>query len=707
MRFLSLRYFVISVLMVEQLSLQSRAAIVSNLLANPGFESGTGTTNAGWSSFNNVYRLNWYARSGSYATKMFGNWGPPGEPNGSSVEQVFPAEPGQTWEGNAWVSSWSDDPIVGSNRAQISIVFLDGSGNPIWPVYSAERMDTNKALNTWHPLFVRATAPVNTKWVRFAAFFLQPPDFPSGSAWFDDCAFGLSTVTNRIRFADQWWNVHEGEMTPGPNLWSTNCVWVDTNGWLHLAIRPIEGRWHSAMINNQISHGYGTYEWRLASHIDRLERGTMLGLFTFETTKDNVWNEIDFEFSREAQGMEVSNLQFAVQPWFVEGNVHRVPMTQDVAETTHRFIWTPGDVRFESYAGHGDPDSGTNEIFATWTYAGPYVPVHSNETVYMNFYLLLTNAPSDTQHLEVVVTDFRFVPFDGVYLMDDFEDGVRSNAWEVHGSLSAVVEETNGVLRVRANGDGQSAGYMTADTLHWNNRDAGYVFSAVLKTVEVTVARLGYDVAAVLSLASTQENAWCAPDSCVLYGFYDSTADEMAFVFMSKTNKPNHHGDILFSGVVASASAYFAAGGMELGYALGRGEYRIILRDAEGNPLNVITNAGAAAGPHQLGETLHRSYGLAGAVNEADGRGVLDWEHVAIGVDLPKQQTPVEARLVDAHHLTLTWTSFFGRTYTVMQTTNLVTGAWERFLTTRASPPRNACDVPLDGTSGFFRVVTE
>ena len=706
-RLLWLGCFVVAALFVEWLSEPSHAAIISNLLVNPGFESGNGTTNAGWQSYNNVYRMDNRHRSGSYATKMFGNWGPPGEPNGSSVEQVFPAEPGQTWEGTAWVSSWSDDPIAGSNRAQVSILFLDGAGHPIWSVYSSERMDTNKALNTWHPLSVRSTAPVNTEWVRFAAFFLQPPDFPSGSAWFDDCAFGLSTITNRVRFADQWWDVQESEMTPGPNLWSTNCAWVDTNGWLHLAIRPFEGQWHCGMVNNQISHGYGTYEWRLASWIDLLEYGTMLGLFTFESTKGDTWNEIDFEFSYNAWGMEVSNLQFAVQPWFQEGNLHRAPMTQKVAETTHRFLWTPGDIRFESYAGHGSPDSGTNEAFATWTYAGVDVPVHSNEIVYMNFYLLWTNAPRGTQHLEVVVTDFRFTPFDGVYLMDDFEDGVRSNAWIVNDFFSAIVEETNGVLRVSPDGDWQSAGYITADTINWNNRDARYVFSAMLKTVEVSVARSGFDVRTALSLSSIRENAWVAPDSCVLYGQYDAAADEMAFVFMAKTNKPNDNGAIMFSGVVANASARFAEGGMELGYALERGEYRLILRDAEGAPLSVVTNTGAAEGPHHLGETLRRSYWLTGAMNEAEGRGVVEWERVAVGVDLPLRETPVSTRRWGDDSMMMTWTSFFARSYTVMHTTNLVDGAWEPLFRTPASPPLNDSAVQLEGSSGFFRVTTE
>ena len=693
-------------LFVAWFAISSPAAIVSNLLANPGFESGSGTTNAGWQSFNNVQRLDWHPRSGSYATKMFGNWGPPGVPNGSSVEQVFPAEPGQTWEGSGWVSSWADDPIAGSNRAQLSILFLDGASNPIWSVYSAERMDTNKALNTWHPLSVRSTAPVNTEWVRFTAYFLQPPDFSSGAAWFDDSAFGLSTVTNRLRFADQWWAVQEHEMTPGPNLWSTNGVWVDENGRMHLAIRLLDDQWHSAMANNEISHGYGTYEWRLASRVDLLERGTMLGLFTYEATKDDIWNEIDFEFSRTALGMGVSNLQFAIQPWYHAGNLHRAPMSQDVVETTHRFLWTPGDIRFLSYVGHGDSSSGTNEVFSTWTHAGADVPVHSNEIVYMNFYLLMTNAPLDTQQLEVVVSDFRFTPFDGVYLADDFEDGIRSNAWELNGIWAPVIEETGGVLRVSPDGDWQTAGFITADTLNWNNRDAWFVFSALLKTVAVDVARSGFDVRTVISLSSTSENAWVARDSCVLYGLYDVDGDEMALVFTTKTNQPNENGGMLFSGTVANVSALLSGGGLELGFRLGRGEYNLILRDAAGAPLNVLTNMGAAEGLHHLGETMRNSFWLVGAMNEESGRGVVEWERVESGVDLPVVETQVffASQLLASRQVA--WTSYFCRSYIFMQTTNLVSGPWISNQVMRARPPLNVYTGEVGGNGRFFRVET-
>lgn len=682
------------------------AAIVSDVLGNPGFESGNTTTSAVWSSFNNVYRMPNHVRSGSYATKMFGNWGPPGEYNGTSIEQVFPAEPGQTWEGSGWVSSWSDDPIAGGNRAQISILFLDGSSNAIWSVYSAERMDTNKALNTWHPLSVRSTAPVNTKYVRFAAFFLQPPDFPAGSAWFDDCAFGLSTISSRLWFADHEWDVQESEMTPANNLWSTNCAWVDPTGHLHLAIREFDGKWYCAMINSRESFGYGTYEWRLASRIDLLEHGTMLGLFTYEATKGDTWNEIDFEYSRSAAGMAVSNLQFAIQPWYHDGNLCRTPMTQKVAETSHRFLWTPGDIRFISWSGHGDVASPTNDIFATWTYKAPDVPVHSNEIVYMNFYLLFTNKPAGTQNLEVVVTDFRFTPFDGVLLTDDFEDGARSNAWQLNGFYAPLIEEANGVLRVGPDGDWQTAGYITGDTLNWNNRDAQFVFSAMLKTVSVTTAQAGYDVRAVLSLASAPENAWIVTNSCVLHGYYDSESDRMALAFAAKTGISNENGATLFSGTVANASAYFGAGGMELGYELGRGRYRLILRDAAGESLNVSTNEGAADGSHHLGEELRNAYWLVGAMNDNAGRGVVEWESVAAGVDLPVRETPVFTPSRGPGGIAMAWTSFFARSYTVMSRTNLVTGSWVAEPALRARPPVNTYTGAPDADARFYRVET-
>jgi hypothetical protein len=688
------------------------ADIVSNVLSNPGFESGNGTTNADWVSSGNVYRMSSHARSGSWSTKMYGNWGIPGQANGSSVSRVFSAQPGQTWEGRGWVSTWSEDPIAGSNRAQLAIVFLDEASNALWSVYSPRWLDTNTPWNTWQQLDIRSSAPVDTEYVRFSAYFLQPWPFTNGSAWFDDCAFGLSTVTNRLTFAGRSWTVQEGYMTPQFNLWSTNCAWVDTYGRLHLAIRSFESNWYCAMVNNNESLGYGTYRWETATYIDRLEAGTMLGLFTYEATRSDTWNEIDFEFSRVG-GMAVSNLQFAIQPWYHTGNLLRTPMTQSVAEMTHEFLWTPGDIHFQSWEGHTPAPVDSNAVFATWVYTGADVPVHSNEMVYMNWYLLLTNAPAGTQHLEVVITDFQFTPFDGVRWIDRFNDHTRSNFWALTGvypehGIDPLIIETNDDLCVAPDGDWETAGYISTNPVGWNNRDATFVFAGVLSSVRVDTARSGYDVRATLALSSARVNGWIATNSLVLHARYDDAADTINFLLQTKTNQPNADGETRFDGALSAASAYLGdAGGICMQLELGRGAYRLGLTDRAGTELPVTTNSGALSGAHDLGATLGESYWLVGAMNEDSGRGRVWWDRSEIGVDLPLS-APAWSRPVPmggSQEMLLSWSSCYSRVYTLFESTNLVSGHWREGAVFRATPPLNVVTTAIGQTPACYRLL--
>ena len=67
-----------------------------------------------------------------------------------------------------------------------------------------------------------------------------------------------------VDFAGQTWDVREWYGNPGPNSWSTNSVWVDTNGYLHLEIKEIDGTWYSGEVISTQTVGYGEYRWEVA-----------------------------------------------------------------------------------------------------------------------------------------------------------------------------------------------------------------------------------------------------------------------------------------------------------------------------------------------------------------------------------------------------------------------------------------------------------
>ncbi|MFH0879265.1 MAG: glycoside hydrolase family 16 protein, partial [Lentisphaerota bacterium] len=680
------------------------AAVISNVLLNAGFEEGSGTSNADWFPYGNVYRMDEHPRSGGYAAKMYGGWWPPDEWNYSGARQIFPAVASQMWEARAWVSTWSDDPLGAGNQARLIIWFRDAGSNVLLTITSSDILNTANT-NTWAQLVLRGCAPPGTADISFSPSLGQPTNHPGGSAWFDDCELGLSTVTSLLTFAGQNWAPYNHFSTPGPNYFSTNCVWVDENGWLHLAIRQGEGKWLCGEVYNLQSPGYGEYRWTVGTRMDWVSPDTVLGLFTFEATKADVWNEIDFEFTRTFNGMAESNLQYAIQPWFETNALHQAMMVATDEVSTHSFVWTPSDVRFVSYWGDEDPPP-SNRTISSWTYAGPRVPVHSNECVNMNLYLWATNAPLDTQRVEVIIRDFRFTPFSGFYLLDDFEDGVRSNAWMLAGWWPPypAIEETNGVLRVSPLADWETGGYLTTEPMNWNDKGEWFEYSAMLSTVSVQVARAGPDVRSVIELCSEPNNAWMSSNAVALFGLYDEAADSLQFIFQTKTNRVNNDGDTRFDATLTGVTPRLAEGrGIEMKIALGQGQYRLHFLDGAGNELPLTTNIPGREGPHHLGRSLDSAHWLVGAMNQAEGRGTVEWTAAKAGV-----QTWTTSRIekveINGGGARLQWPVYYGRTYSVERATNLQFG-FETIANIReTTPPFCVFTGLVNETKGYYRL---
>ena len=161
------------------------AQVTPSGLVNPGFESGLG----GWSAFGNAFADGQFARTGVGAAKMFGNFF--GGFNASGVFQQFPAEPGQTWTGDAFAGTISSDRVSGGNFVVMNIEWRDVTGNLISFV-SAPALDATTAPDVFHPVSVTGVAPAGTTAVRIVLLHLQPdqPSFAGGAVWWDDVTFG-------------------------------------------------------------------------------------------------------------------------------------------------------------------------------------------------------------------------------------------------------------------------------------------------------------------------------------------------------------------------------------------------------------------------------------------------------------------------------------------------------------------------------------
>ncbi len=81
---------------------------------------------------------------------------------------------------------------------------------------------------------------------------------------------------------DWWVKTSSGLVGPGPNYFSdsTNNVWVDTLGRLHLRITNRSNVWECAEVITRRTFGYGSYRFELGSAVNDINPSVVLGSFT-------------------------------------------------------------------------------------------------------------------------------------------------------------------------------------------------------------------------------------------------------------------------------------------------------------------------------------------------------------------------------------------------------------------------------------------
>lgn len=215
-----------------------------------------------------------------------------------------------------------------------------------------------------------------------------------------------------LLFSGMTWTVRpNGQGGPRNNNWCEDNAFVDANGDLHLRITRSKGKWCAAEIVSDLRFGYGSYQFQLKSRVDLLDRNVVLGLFNYPTADvgPDGSNEIDIEFARwgDARADMLNYTAWPVQPslgpW---GNTFPLALNGDLS--THRFIWQPAYIRYQSTHGHYDD---TPYPIADWTFAPTdYADriAHAAMPVHMNLWLYAT--PSDKKPVEVIISRFTYTP---------------------------------------------------------------------------------------------------------------------------------------------------------------------------------------------------------------------------------------------------------------------------------------------------------
>jgi hypothetical protein len=237
-----------------------------------------------------------------------------------------------------------------------------------------------------------------------------------------------------VSFAGRTWGVKSAPLPvgPGPNPFSarTEDVFVDAAG-LHLRIDFHDSQWWSTEVILLETLGYGTYSVQTDSELDDLDRDVTLGMFTWdsygdeETVPGDPFREIDFEDGRWGNAADPTNAHMVVQPYTNPENLRRytIPDLAADARLTRFFTWLPGQIEFVALSGHHDPTSYPGAaVIDEWLYvdAPPqrHVPTEGRETFAINLWLALgATQPASGQPVEVLITDFSFVPEPGSPLL--------------------------------------------------------------------------------------------------------------------------------------------------------------------------------------------------------------------------------------------------------------------------------------------------
>jgi hypothetical protein len=216
-----------------------------------------------------------------------------------------------------------------------------------------------------------------------------------------------------LSFSGYLWRLKSssGLVGPGPNYFSdsTNNVWVDAQGELHLRLTNRSNQWQCAELVSARTFGYGSYRIELDARVDNLDPNVVLGLFTWSDDPAYSDREIDIECSRWGNAGDLNNAQYVVQPADTAGHLARFAVPTGLTNSTLLFTWETNRVSYQSQRGSYSASPAPANVISNWTYTLT-PPKTGDENIRFNLWLNKGSAPIDKKEVEVIIKSFQFVP---------------------------------------------------------------------------------------------------------------------------------------------------------------------------------------------------------------------------------------------------------------------------------------------------------
>jgi hypothetical protein len=210
-----------------------------------------------------------------------------------------------------------------------------------------------------------------------------------------------------LHFSGYDWNVRTISSDRGGinNLYDGDNAWVDPHGAMHLRIRKKGEKWSCTEVVLTRSLGYGTYVVTVRD-TSRLEPAAVLSFTTFDDWGgDQHYREMDTEVSRWGDASAKNTAQYAIQPFYVPGNV--APFILPAGTLTHAMQWESGRASFRTVRGNS-MSAGAPLVSEHVFTSG--VPSAGQETFQFLFYVVASDKSPMQKDTEVVVEKFAYLP---------------------------------------------------------------------------------------------------------------------------------------------------------------------------------------------------------------------------------------------------------------------------------------------------------
>ncbi|ALE05757.1 hypothetical protein AL755_10225 [Arthrobacter sp. ERGS1:01] len=272
----------------------------------------------------------------------------------------------------------------------------------------------------------------------------------------------------------------------------------DANGYVTMALSNPTGSAPAGaeFQSTRQGFGYGTYSTTVEKNVSLLQKEVVWGcLFTYDPDASPGFNEIDLcEASAWGGGAAYGESWPVTQGhgyWFDatkppgQGNsTVTFGVTNDVV-LTHKMVWEPGKITFETYSGTGD----TGTLLKRTVMEGSTVPVPAKEAIHFNLWVT-GGGGGDPAHIapeSVIIRDFSFTP-----------------AGAVPGTLTAPAPTISGTLRTGSTLTANAGTWTTGTSLQYQwYRSGTAIAGATGKSYKLVTA----DQAKTITVAVTGSKA--------------------------------------------------------------------------------------------------------------------------------------------------------------------------------------------------------